>query len=356
MSENPDSPSRYDYVLPEELIAQEPPPTRGASRLLVVDRRLGTTSDARIGDFPALLRGGDVLVLNDTKVLNARMEARRTDTGGRIEIFFLDVGDGEAEALVQARGRLPEGVEAVVSDGDLARTFRLGPPGADGGVRKVATGLTADDLRALLARRGRTPLPPYIRRSKGVDPRDAADAERYQTVFAASPGAVAAPTAGLHLTADHLAEIAARGVRVATVTLHVGLGTFRPVVAEDLDRHVMHAERYVVAPEAADAINAARAGGGRIVAVGTTAVRTLETAATPDGRVVPGAGSTAIFLRPPYVFRATDALLTNFHVPKSTLLMLVAAFLGRERTLAAYAAATERRYRFLSYGDAMFVA
>ncbi|HYC78685.1 MAG TPA: tRNA preQ1(34) S-adenosylmethionine ribosyltransferase-isomerase QueA [Planctomycetota bacterium] len=346
--------SRYDYDLPDELVAQEAPAERGRSRMLTVDRASGVCTDGRIDDLPRRLRPGDVLVLNDTRVVKARLEATRADTGGRVELFFLRAEDGAAEALVKTRAFAPEGVRVRVEDAGGPVEMTLGAR-RDDGVRPVATGLAASELEALLERRGRTPLPPYIRRARGADARDAVDAERYQTVFAATPGAVAAPTAGLHLTRALLERVAAEGVAIARVTLHVGLGTFKPVEVSDLRRHAMHSERYVVDAAAADAVNAARARGGRAVAVGTTAVRALESCADASGVVLAGAGETRLFIHEPYAFRAVDALLTNFHVPRSTLLMLVAAFLGRERTLAAYRVAIGLRYRMLSYGDAMFV-
>jgi S-adenosylmethionine:tRNA ribosyltransferase-isomerase len=346
----------YDYRLPPELIAQEPPRERGKSRLLCVDRESGVTTDGRIDDVLRLLRAGDVLVLNDTKVVKARLEGVRADTGGRVEMLFHRFDDGIAEALTKTRAFAPAGTRVVSPpDGGPAFAFEFGEKDASG-VRPIRTGLARAELLALLEARGRTPLPPYIRREKGADAHDADDEVRYQTVFARTPGAAAAPTAGLHLTQELLAALAERGVRRAYATLHVGLGTFKPVEVEDLRAHAMHEETYELSAGAVDEISAARAAGGRVVAIGTTAVRILETCAAPDGALRPGAGTTKIFLHPPYRFRAVDALLTNFHVPQSTLLMLVSAFLGREKTLAAYRHAVAARYRFLSYGDAMFIA
>lgn len=355
-TETPYTTAAYDYKLPPELIAQEPPRERGKSRLLSLDRAKGSMLDGTIGDLSRLLRPGDVLVLNDTKVVKARLEGVRADTAGRVEMLFHKFGDGTAEALTKTRGFAPPGTKVVHRPDDGPPfSFTFGEKDAEG-VRPIETGMTRAELFALLDARGRTPLPPYIRRERGADPHDADDALRYQTVFARTPGAAAAPTAGLHLTPELLAALEQAGVKTAHVTLHVGLGTFKPVSAVDLREHVMHEEHYELSPAAAETINAARAAGGRVVAVGTTSVRTLETCATPEGLLVPGSGATKIFLYPPYRFRAVDALLTNFHVPQSTLLMLVSALLGRERTLEAYRYAVACRYRFLSYGDAMFIA
>jgi S-adenosylmethionine:tRNA ribosyltransferase-isomerase len=346
----------YDYELPPDLIAQTPPKERGKSRMLIVSRATGEAADGSVGDLVRLLKPGDLLVLNDTKVVKARLEGERDDTGGKAEMLFTAFGDGTARALTKTRAFAPPGtVVKSPDDGGPRFEFVFGEKDAEG-VREIRTRLSPTELFALLEARGRTPLPPYIRRARGADARDANDAERYQTVFAAAPGAVAAPTAGLHLTTALLDELAAQGVRRTHVTLHVGLGTFKPVATDDLRAHPMHEETYQLSPAAAEAIAATRAAGGRIVAVGTTAVRTLETCADDEGRVRPGAGTTRIFIHPPYRFRVVDALLTNFHVPQSTLLMLVSAFLGREATLAAYKRAVKHHYRFLSYGDAMFIA
>lgn len=348
----------FDFHLPPDLIAQEPAPRREDARLLVLPRAAGEPSDDTVASLPDLLSPGDLLVVNDTRVLRARLFARRA-TGGRVEVFLLHPAPTAApdawEALVRAGGALAAGEDLRLlagedeADGGVRLLARL-----DGGHWHVAPlGGSFDDL---MARAGRMPLPPYIRRTK-TDARDPLDAERYQTVYARHDGAVAAPTAGLHLTPAILARCAARGIGVASVTLHVGLGTFKPVETERIDEHPMHEEPWTVPAETAAALRRTRAAGGRIVAVGTTSVRTLESAAlaSPDGLPVAGSGATRLFISPGFPFRATDALLTNFHLPRSTLLCLVAAFAGRERVLAAYNRAVAARYRFFSYGDAMLV-
>jgi len=337
--------SDFDFDLPPELIAQEPAGERDASRLLVLDKSTGGLTHKNFTDLPDYLRAGDVLVVNDTKVFPARIEGVKPATGGRIEALLLkDLGAGRYEALV--KGRLPEGSE-VVFGGRLTCVA-----GADlGGGMKVLC-FPEDGLDAAIEEVGKMPLPPYIKESGRVDSRDR---DRYQTVFAAKRGAVAAPTAGLHFTPALLGKIKAAGVSVVTVTLHVGIGTFMPVREEIVERHVMHDEEYVISPETAAVVNGARASGGRVFAVGTTSARTLESAAGPDGTVSAGGGRTGIFIYPGYRFRAVDCLITNFHLPKSTLIMLVCALAGREKLLSAYNEAVKARYRFFSYGDAMLI-
>jgi S-adenosylmethionine:tRNA ribosyltransferase-isomerase len=333
----------YDYPLPPELVAQHPPPVRGASRLLHVAPTAGgpRLADRAFGDLPGLLAPGDLLVLNDTRVVKARLRGTKA-TGGRLELLVERI-DGERDAVAMIRASHPPAVGST-----------LEVAGARAVVRSRTGsffGLAFDTpVLALLERAGSLPLPPYIRH-----PPDAGDDERYQTVFARHPGAVAAPTAGLHFDDALFAELAARGIERTFVTLHVGAGTFLPVRDGDPARHTMHVERYRVPPEAAAAIEATRARGGRVVAVGTTSLRTLEAAATGDGRVADGPGETDLFIRPGYRFRVADRLLTNFHLPRSTLMMLVAAFSGLTAIRAAYAHAIERRYRFFSYGDAMLL-
>ena len=338
----------YAYDLPEEQIAQEPAPRRDASRLLVLDRVSGEIAHRSFVELPLLLAPGDLLVVNDTKVVPARLLGRKR-SGGRAEILLLEAtGEATWRALLAqapAAGgsiELGEGVSATV----LAR---------DGEMGTVQLSAGGGDLSSALERLGKMPLPPYVRRAPG-DPREAADRERYQTVFARHPGAAAAPTAGLHFTPEVLDRLAARGVERTAVTLHVGPGTFLPFRdAEVSEDHRLHEEPFAVSQEAAAAIAAARARGGRVVAVGTTVARTLETAAGEDGTVHASSGRTRLFLRPGSRFRAVDALLTNFHLPRSSLLLLVCAFAGRERTLAAYRQAVAAGYRFYSYGDAMLV-
>ena len=337
----------FDYELPPELIAQEPLPERDASRLMVVDRDTGRWLHARFRDLPRFLRPGDCLVLNDTRVRPARLYGRRP-TGGQVEFLLLQpTEDGRWLALARPGRRVRPGTMVVCGEDRPLRVYveearesgerviRLEPP----------AGETVDQT---LHRLGRVPLPPYIRAE--LD-----DPERYQTVYAREEGSVAAPTAGLHFTPQLLEQLQAQGVRIAYLTLHVGVGTFRPVTVERVEDHTMHAEFFRVEPAAAAAINEARAAGGRIVAVGTTVTRTLETVARPDGTVEPGSGWTDLFIYPGYRFKAIDGLITNFHLPRSTLIMLVAALLGKERTLAAYREAVARRYRFFSFGDAMLV-
>lgn len=338
--------SDFDYHLPPELIAQHPPPQRGESRLLVIPRHGGPLQHRMFADLPEYLRPGDCLVLNDTKVLPARLIGRRA-TGGQVELLLLrPVGEGLWEALGKPARRLRVGERMAFGPELAAQVVDVG----EEGLRTVR--LEHDgELLPVLERVGQMPLPPYIRR----DHPEAEDANRYQTVYAESPGAVAAPTAGLHFTDELLQRLTAQGVAIARLTLHVGLGTFRPISVERLEEHVMHAEWYRVPPEAADTVNAARAAGGRIVAVGTTVVRTLESVTDEAGVIHPGEGSTNLFITPGYRFRAVDALLTNFHLPRSSLLVLVSAFAGRERILAAYQEAIAAGYRFYSYGDATLV-
>ncbi len=340
--------SDYDFELPPDLVAQEPPDRRDSSRLLHLQRAGGPVGHHRFSDLPHLLEPGDLLVLNDTRVVPVRVPARRA-SGARLDVLLLEhAGAGVWSAFVGGGARVKSG-ETVDLAGAPARIERPAGPGepwrVDVGGLDVAT-----HLRAV----GRAPLPPYIRRDRGPDARDAVDLERYQTIYAQAPGAVAAPTAGLHFTDAVFAAVAARGVETARVTLHVGAGTFLPVKCERLDEHRMHVEHYTVSDAAADAVAQTRARGGRVVAVGTTSLRALEAAAA-GGRLAARSGTTDLFIRPGYRFAAVDALLTNFHLPKSTLLMLVAAMVGRQRLHEVYALAIRERYRFFSYGDAMLI-
>ncbi len=334
--------AELDYPLPEALIAQVPAPERAAARLLVLERGGGPLRHARIGDLPAFLHAGDVLVLNDTRVIPARVYGRRP-SGGRLELLFVaPLGeDGEWEVLVRGVPRRGERVHLPGGQGEWVA------PLGDGRWR-LRLALDEPAL-AWLERVGEVPLPPYVRRAP-----TAADRERYQTVYARAPGAVAAPTAGLHLTRELLGAIAAAGVRVATLTLHVGPGTFLPIRSDDLEQHVMAPEPSDIPPPTVEAIGAARAEGGRVIAVGTTTVRALESASA-DGALHAGPGAAALFIRPGHRFRVVDGLLTNFHLPRSTLLALVAAFAGWDRIRAAYAEAVRLGYRFYSYGDAMLI-
>lgn len=346
--------SEYDFDLPDELIAQHPVEPRDASRLMVVDRRAGTIAHRRFADLPDLLAAGDVLVRNDSRVVPARLIGRRSATGGRWEGLFLDDrDDGTWEVLARTRGR-PALNETVEIGPEPGLSVTLEGRGAGGSWIVRPRPEKPDDAAAttleLLERYGLTPLPPYIRRGLG----NAQDVERYQTVYSRRPGSVAAPTAGLHFTEEVFARFAERGIATADVTLHVGVGTFRPIEAESIETHAMHAEWAEVSAETVARLSAVRAGGGRIVAVGTTSTRTLETAAA-TGAIQAYRGRTDLFIRPGHVFHAVDALVTNFHLPRSSLLVLVSALAGTELIRAAYAEAVRERYRFFSYGDAMLI-
>lgn len=335
----------FDYELPQELIAQRPASPRDAARLLVLDRASGEITDATVRELPRFLSPGDLLVLNDTRVMPARLVGEKAGTGGAVEVLLLDAKEhGVWEALVRPGRRLRPGAEVLFGGGALrARVVEVTPSGG----RILRFEWEGPSFEEVLHRLGEVPLPPYIK-EKLDDP------ERYQTVFSREEGSKAAPTAGLHFTPELLARLEARGVEIAYVTLHVGLGTFRPVKAEYVHEHQMHAEYYRLPEATAQAVRRARSRGGRVVAVGTTVVRTLEAQAT-GGDVEAGEGWTEIFIYPGYEFKAVDALLTNFHLPRSTLLMLVCAFAGREQVLGAYERAKELGYRFFSFGDAMLI-
>ena len=343
------------YDLPPGAIAQEPAEPRDAARLLVHGVSEDRTRHDQVRGLVDELRAGDLLVVNDTRVLPARLFARRA-TGGRVELLFLGPAAGPGwRAMVKPARKLSPGEELDVVGGLVARTVAREGDGAVWTVELRDPDAPRTPIPALLERAGRMPLPPYIRRAAEGDPRDAADRERYQTVYATEPGAAAAPTAGLHFTPELLDALAARGVRRATVTLHVGLGTFLPVTAEEVEDHRMHAEVYEVPPAAVEAVRACRAAGGRVVAVGTTSVRALESSVDASGALVAGAGETRLFLKPGDRLRVIDGLMTNFHLPGSTLLMLVSALAGRERVLGLYEEAVREGYRFYSYGDAMLL-
>ena len=338
--------SDFDYALPEELIAQEPIEPRDASRLLVLPSA-GAPEHRAFADLPDLLAPGDLLVFNDTKVIPARLVGRK-ESGGRVEVLLVEPIEGDLGRRWRAMGQASKPIRAgaTLAFGDLRATVEA----VEGeGFYVVTLDREGEALEAALEREGRVPLPPYIHRAP-----TAADRDRYQTVWARAPGSAAAPTAGLHFTEPLLARLRSRGVERATLTLHVGPGTFLPVRGDDLDAHRMHGERYEVPAATAEAVARCRARGGRVVAVGTTSVRTLESA-WRDGAVRGGAGRTELFVRPGHRFRAIDALVTNFHLPRSTLLALVCALGGTERVLAAYREAVSRRYRFFSYGDAMLL-
>ncbi len=332
--------SDFDYPLPPELIAQHPAAERTASRLLHVDGKSGTLSDLRFADIGALLREADVLVVNDTRVIKARLRGRK-DSGGEVELLVERVLDAH-RALVQARASktLLPGRSLTFGDDVAQVTARRG---------EFFEVRFEREVLQVLGERGEVPLPPYITHAPAGD-----DEARYQTVYAQVPGAVAAPTAGLHFDAALLAALHAKAVALARVTLHVGAGTFQPVRVEDLARHVMHSEWYSIPQATVDAISQARSRGGRVVAVGTTALRALESAAA-SGELAAGSAETRLFIVPGYTFRVVDALVTNFHLPRSTLLMLVSAFAGVDTIRRAYAHAVAERYRFFSYGDAMLL-
>ena len=334
--------SDFDYPLPADLIAQRPLAERSASRLLCLDGGSGQIADRMFTDLPQMLRPGDLMVFNDTRVIPARLWGRKP-TGGQVEVLVERVVAPD-RVLAHLRANKPLRVGSRIGIGDLAQLEVLG---REGGLFDCAVhGMQAD---ALLESEGHVPLPPYIERADS-----AADRERYQTLYARRPGAVAAPTAGLHFDGPVLERLAARGVDSAWVTLHVGAGTFQPVRVDNLDEHRMHAEWFEVGAETCAKVREARARGARVVAVGTTAVRSLE-AASACGELAPYRGETRLFIRPGYRFRSVDGLVTNFHLPKSTLLMLVCAFAGYDQAMAAYRHAVVQRYRFFSYGDAMFL-
>ncbi len=337
--------SDFDYNLPEELIAQTPVEPRDHSRLLVYDRADGSIQHLHFYDLPRFLNAGDVMVINDTRVIPARLLGEKEETHVPVEILLLKRLEKDLwEALVRPGRRLAPGTWCSFGDGLLrAEIVDRAPEGARL-VRFHYQGV----FEEILDRLGQMPLPPYIHERLQ-------DRERYQTVYAREEGSAAAPTAGLHFTPELLEQIREKGVEIVPVLLHVGLGTFRPVKEEDVSQHQMHVEHYEVTPEAAEKINRARAEGHRCVCIGTTSVRTLETASTEDGLVHAQNGDTGIFIMPGYHFKATDALVTNFHLPQSTLLMLISALMGREEALRVYNIAVEEKYRFFSFGDAMLI-
>ena len=339
--------SDFDFLLPPERIAQSPAERRDASRLLVVDRATGELADRVFSELVEYVPAGDALVLNETRVFPARLVGRKP-TGASAEVLLLTPHGGEEKvwtALVRPGAKLKPGRTVEIAP-ELSVEIVESTPGGERIVRLH----TPLPLAEALERWGEVPLPPYVERAATAE-----DRERYQTVYARERGSVAAPTAGLHFTPGLLSKLDEKGVRIVRLVLHVGVGTFRPVEVEDPTQHPMHSERYHVPAEAADAINGVRAAGGSVWAVGTTVVRTLETVADEAGVVHAGEGETSIFIRPPYRFRAVDHLVTNFHLPRSTLLMLVSAFAGHELTMRAYREAVEREYRFFSYGDAMVI-
>jgi len=349
----------FDFELPPESIAQQPPAERGQSRMLAMDRASGALRDAHFREFPSLLRSGDVLVLNDSRVIPARLYARRTlrrekeKPTGRIEVMLTEpAGENEWRALVRPGRKIaigerlvfPDASDRIVLEAEVIERGEFG--------ERLLRFVPTADFFAAIEQIGHIPLPPYIHRDDA-----SADRERYQTVFAHERGSVAAPTAGLHFTSEILDAIAAKGVEIVRVTLHVGLGTFAPLRVERIEEVRLHFESYSLSQDAAEAINRAKREGRRVIAVGTTVVRTLEAAALRSNvwELAPHSGRTDIFIRPGYEFRIVNALLTNFHLPQSSLLMLVSAFAGRDHVLSAYQHAVGTGYRFFSYGDCMFL-
>ena len=338
----------YNYDLPEELIAQDPLSDRTASRLLVMDKKTGGISHRFFRDITEFFKPGDCLVINDTKVIPARLMGTKKDTGGAVEILLLkrlkDKKD-EWEALAGPGKKARPGDVIVFGNGELECEILEIVEDGNRMIKFSYEGIFEEILDKL----GSMPLPPYIKNQLK-------EKDRYQTVYAKNEGSAAAPTAGLHFTGELLKKIEEKGVSIARITLHVGLGTFRPVKVENIKEHKMHSEHFVITPEAADMINKTKDSGGRIISVGTTSTRTLESAADDSGHIKPVTSDTSIFIYPGYGFKVVDALITNFHLPESTLIMLVSAFAGREKVLNAYREAVKEKYRFFSFGDAMFIS
>ncbi len=338
--------SDFFYELPQELIAQTPIQRRDASRLMTLDRASGQVGHHHFYELPDFLRPGDCLILNDSRVLPARLLGQRLPGGGACEVLLLiDRGEQTWECLVRPGRKMKPGTRLTFGDGQLTAQVTAELEGGNRLVRFEYEGIFLEVLERL----GKMPLPPYIKE-------ELQDRERYQTVYSKNLGSAAAPTAGLHFTKELLDKIAAMGVEIGYVTLHVGLGTFRPVKEEEITEHEMHSEYCVISQETADLINRTRQRGGRVICVGTTSCRTLESWAAEDGTMKASAGWTDIYIYPGYRFKVMDALITNFHLPESTLIMLVSAFAGREHVLAAYKEAVWQRYRFFSFGDAMFIS
>lgn len=337
--------SDFTYDLPEELIAQTPLEQRDSSRLMVLDKNTGQVEHRHFYQIGEYLNSGDCLVINDTRVIPARLYGQKTGTGGAAEVLLLkDLGQGAWECIVYPGRRLKAGAQLTFGDGRLTATVRQVLESGNRIIDFSYQGIFLEILNQL----GEMPLPHYIKEKL-------ADPDRYQTVYCREPGSAAAPTAGLHFTPELMEQLKNQGILFAPVTLHVGLGTFRPVKEEEITDHVMHSEQYFVTPETAEIINRARRQGGRIIAVGTTSCRTLETVADENRVIHPGQGSTDIFIYPGYTFKGIDALITNFHLPESTLVMLVSALAGREQILNAYRIAVQEQYRFFSFGDAMLI-
>ena len=337
----------FDYYLPEELIAQKPHIPRDECKLMICNRENHTIEHKIFKDIIDYLNENDLLVLNDTKVIPARIFGRKP-TGGKVEIFLLEEIEHN-KFLCLTKGKIKQKTDVVLKDNSKATIERI-----ENSDKRIVQFYTDGNVYELLEEIGEVPLPPYIKRNyENYNKKE--DFEYYQTVFAKKNGAVASPTAGLHFTEELLNKLKDKGVKITYITLHVGIGTFRPVKEKEIEKHKMHAEKYEINQETADLINLTKAKKGRVIAVGTTVVRTLETAADNNGFIKPSKGSTEIFIYPGYRYKVIDALITNFHLPKSTLLMLVSAFYDREKILRCYREAIEKRYRFFSFGDAMFI-
>jgi len=337
--------SDFNFYLPEELIAQTPLARRDGSRLLLLDKNSGEINHRHFYDLPEYLRPGDCLILNNSRVLPARLIGAR-ESGGLVELVLLrDLGEGRWECLSRPGRKTKPGTRLIFGGGELCAVVESVAEGGNRIVRFEYEGIFLEVLERL----GKMPLPPYIKE-------ELADSERYQTVYSRELGSAAAPTAGLHFTHELLEKLESMGINIGYVTLHVGLGTFRPVKEEEIENHEMHSEFCIVPEETAKLISDTKAQGGRVIAVGTTSCRTIESFACPDGSMEPSSGWTHIFIYPGYKFKCVDALITNFHLPESTLIMLVSALAGRENVLAAYEKAVEERYRFFSFGDAMFIS
>lgn len=337
--------SDYWYELPEDLIAQTPTERRDASRLMLLNKTTGQIGHALFSDLPNYIHPGDLLVMNDSRVLPARLIGRKP-TGGAVEVLLLrDCGEGSWECLTRPGKKTHAGAEILFGEGELTATVEGELPGGNRLLKFNYSGIFLEVLERL----GRMPLPPYIHE-------ELQDSERYQTVYSRIPGSAAAPTAGLHFTKELMGRIRSMGVGIAFLTLHVGLGTFRPVKSENIEDHEMHSEFCMIPEETATAVTETKRAGGRIIAVGTTSCRTLEAFSSEEGTLKPASGWTNIFIYPGYRFKCVDALVTNFHLPESTLVMLVSALAGREHVLKAYAEAVREKYRFFSFGDAMFIS
>jgi S-adenosylmethionine:tRNA ribosyltransferase-isomerase len=340
--------SDFDYELPDELIAQQPLSDRDASRMLVLDRSTGSWRDSSFREFPLQVKPSDLVVVNNSRVIPARLTGKRKESGGRVEVFLVRELEPQVwQALVRPSARLRRGARAIFGNQQLEAEF-LDEPGDD--LRKVRFE-SQEPLETVLSKVGSTPLPPYIKRPEGVS---LADNERYQTIYSKQRGAIAAPTAGLHFTPELLAKLKSTD-QLVEITLHVGYGTFEPVRVDDVNKHQVSSERYEISPGAAERINSAQEAGGRIIAVGTTTTRALESSAGENGKVKAGVGEATLTIKPGYRFKVVNALLTNFHLPRSSLLILTSVFAGRELTLDAYRHAVTERYRFYSYGDCMLI-